>query len=212
MELREDLDHGPKVTLELTSPLSDPPALGDSNRYVEAALRRHPALAALTARADFLAAHETRLERELFPRVGLYGGIDAAPLSPIFGFVGLSIELPVAQRNQTERAVARRAREGVAMRLELEGHRLVREVVAAYGAYEARRLELATLVDRAIPAAARTLSLAEAGWLAGRFDLFRLLTAARDALRVRAHRIDALETVWMSYIELERAAGGEVTS
>jgi outer membrane protein TolC len=42
--------------------------------------------------------------------------------------------------------------------------------------------------------------------------VFRLLTATRDALRVRAHRIDALEAVWMSYIELERATGGEVRS
>jgi outer membrane protein TolC len=212
MELRDVLDLGPKVSLELTSQLSDPPALGDANRYVEAALRRHPALAALSARADLWAAHETRLRRELFPRVGLYGGVDASPLSPMFGVVGVTVELPFAQRNQTQRAVAERAREGVALRLELEGHRLVRQVVAAHEAYEARRLELVTLVDRAIPAAARTLSLAEAGWQAGRFDVFRLLTAARDALRVRAHRIDALEAVWMSYIELERASGGEVSS
>jgi outer membrane protein TolC len=212
MDLRDVLDLGPKVSLELTSTLSDPPVLGDSGRYVEAALRRHPALAALSARGDFLSAHQTRLERELFPRMGLYGGVDAAPLSPVYGIIGLSMELPFAQRNQTQRAVAQRARETVALRLEIEGHRLARRVVAAYDAYEARRVELVTLVERAIPAAARTLSLAEAGWQAGRFDVFRLLTAARDALRVRAHRIDALEAVWMSYIELERAAGGEVTS
>jgi outer membrane protein TolC len=212
MDLRDVLNLGPKVALELTSSLGDPPAVGEANRYVEAALKRHPQLAALSARGDFLSAHQTRLERELFPRVGVYGGVDAAPLSPMFGIVGLTIELPFAQRNQSQRAVAARAREGIAMRLDLEGHRLVRRVVAAYDAYEARKSELTTLVDRAIPAAARTLSLAEAGWQAGRFDLFRLLTAARDALRVRAHRIDALEAVWMSYIELERAAGGEVSS
>jgi cobalt-zinc-cadmium efflux system outer membrane protein len=212
MELRDVLALGPAALLELSSSLGEPPPLGEPRRYVEGAMKRHPSLAALSARGDFLASHEERLEREIFPRVGLYGGIDAAPLSPIFGVVGLSVELPVAQRNQTLRAVTARAREGIAARLEIESARLARRVVAAYEACEARRKELATLTERAVPAATRTLSLAEAGWQAGRFDVFRLLTATRDALRVRAHRIDALEAVWISYIELERAAGGEVRS
>jgi outer membrane protein TolC len=108
--------------------------------------------------------------------------------------------------------VTLRAREAISTRLELESHRLARRIIAAFGAYEARRLELTTLSERAVPAAARTLSLAEAGWQAGRFDVFRLLTATRDALRVRAQRVNALEAVWISYIELERAAGGGVPS
>jgi len=212
MELRDALDMPSKVALELTSALGDPPALSDEARYVDAALQRHPALAALGARGDLLTAHQARLERELFPKVGVYGGIDAAPLSPIFAIVGVSVELPVAQRNQTERAVTESAREGLATRRDIERRRLVRRVVEAYQSCEARRVELAHLVDRAVPAAARALSLAEAGWQAGRFDVFRLLTATRDALRVRAHRIDAVEAVWMSYIDLERASGGEVRS
>jgi cobalt-zinc-cadmium efflux system outer membrane protein len=212
MELRDVLDLPSEAPLELTSALADPPPLGNEARYVDLALQRHPALAALAARGDLLSAHQTRLERELFPRVGVYGGVDAAPLSPIFGIVGVSVELPVAQRNQTDRAVTESAREGLAARREIERRRLVRRVALAYEACEARRIELAHLVDRALPAAARALSLAEAGWQAGRFDVFRLLTATRDALRVRAHRIDALEAVWMSYIELERASGGEARS
>jgi cobalt-zinc-cadmium efflux system outer membrane protein len=212
MELRDTLDLGPTVALDLTSALSEPPALGDAERYVDAALHRHPALAALSARGELLSATQSRLERELFPRVGLYGGLDAAPLSPMFAVIGVSIELPVAQRNQTARAWTLRAREGLTLRMEIEGHRLVRRVVAAYDACEARRVELAHLTEQALPAAARTLSLAEAGWQAGRFDLFRLLTATRDALRVRSHRVDALEAVWISYIELQRAAGVEVSS
>jgi cobalt-zinc-cadmium efflux system outer membrane protein len=212
MDLRDTLDLGPTVALDLTSALAEPPALGNAERYVDAALHRHPALAALSARGELLSATQSRLERELFPRVGLYGGLDAAPLSPMFGIIGISIELPIAQRNQTARAWTLRAREGLTLRMELEGHRLVRRVVAAYDACEARRVELAHLTEQALPAAARTLSLAEAGWQAGRFDLFRLLTATRDALRVRSHRVDALEAVWISYIELQRAAGVEVSS
>jgi len=38
------------------------------------------------------------------------------------------------------------------------------------------------------------------------------LAAARDSLRVRASRIDAIEAAWVARIELERAVGGEVKS
>jgi outer membrane protein, heavy metal efflux system len=212
MELRDTLDLPATIGLELTSPVDEPPRLQDASFFVDRALQRHPALAALEARITLLDATQTRLEREIFPRVGFYVGVDAAPYSPMFGIVGASIELPVAQRNQGPRAVTARQREGVRMHLELEARRLSRGVVAAWNAYEARRLELERLTLRAVPAATRTLSFAEAGWQAGRFDLFRLLTAARDALRLRANRIDVLEAAWIARIELERAVGEEVRS
>jgi len=212
MDLRDALNLPPSLPLELTSPVVDPPELEDAARLVERAAKRHPELAALQARVMLLEATQTRLEKELFPRFSLYTGIDAAPVSPIYGIIGLTVELPVAQRNQGPLAMTARARETALTHLDLASRRLARDVVAAYQAYEARRLELSRLNDKAVPAAERTLSFAEAGWQAGRFDLFRLLTAARDALRVRATRIDVLEDAWMARIELERAVGGEVAS
>jgi outer membrane protein, heavy metal efflux system len=212
MDLRDALNLPPNMTLALTSPVTEPPQLENAARLLERAAKRHPNLAALQARVTLLDATQTRLEREVFPRVGLYTGIDAAPVSPIYGIIGLSVELPFAQRNQGPLAQAARARESVLTHLELESRRLAREIIAAYAAYESRRLELSRLTEKAIPAAERTLSFAEAGWQAGRFDLFRLLTAARDALRVRATRVTVLEEAWLARIELERAVGGEVSS
>jgi cobalt-zinc-cadmium efflux system outer membrane protein len=212
MDLRDALNLPPDIALALTSPVTEPPQLMDAARLVERAAKNHPQLAAIQARVTLLDATQARLEREVFPRVGLYTGIDAAPLSPVYGIIGLTVEIPVAQRNQGPLAMNARARETVITHLELEARRLAREVMAAYERYEARRLELSRLSDKAIPAAERSLSFAEAGWQAGRFDLFRLLTAARDALRVRATRIDVLEETWLARIELERAVGGEVGS
>jgi cobalt-zinc-cadmium efflux system outer membrane protein len=212
MDLRDVLDLGATVAVDLTSPVEEPPRLAEARVYVDRALQRHPTLAALHARVNHLDSTERRLEREVFPRVGVYAGVDAAPLSPVYGLLGLSVELPIAQRNQGPRAVTARTREGISTRLELEARRLSRQVVAAWNAYEARRQELERLTQSAMPAAARTLSFAEAGWQAGRFDLFRLLTAARDALRLRANRIDVLEAAWIARIELERAVGEEVAS
>jgi outer membrane protein TolC len=111
MDLRDALDLDAEVALVLTSPVVDPPALGEVAGLVQRALGAHPELKALQARVELLRATEARLEAEVFPRLGLYAGIDAAPLSPTYGVLGVSVELPVAQRNQGRRAVSARERE-----------------------------------------------------------------------------------------------------
>jgi cobalt-zinc-cadmium efflux system outer membrane protein len=212
MDLRDALDLGPYVALTLTSTVAEPPAVSDVSGLLQRALTKHPELKALKARVALWSATEERLSAEVFPRIGVYAGLDAAPLSPTFGVLGLSVELPVAQRNQQQRAVAARARERAEADVQLESRWLARAVIAALNSYESSRRELERLSARAIPAAERTLSFAEAGFQAGRFDVFRLLAAARDSLRARASRIDAIEAVWVARIELERAVGGEVES
>jgi cobalt-zinc-cadmium efflux system outer membrane protein len=210
MDLRDALDLDPRVLLVLTSPVADPPALGEVSRLVERALSTHPELKALKARIELLRATEARLSAEVFPRIGVYAAIDAAPLSPTYGVLGLSVELPVLQRNQGPRAVSARERESAEAELGLEARLLARSVNAALSSYDASRRELERLSSRAVPAAERTLAFAEAGFAAGRFDVFRLLAAARDSLRIRAKRIDAIEAAWLARVELERAVGGEL--
>jgi cobalt-zinc-cadmium efflux system outer membrane protein len=210
MDLRDALDLDPETRLVLTSPVVDPPALGEVSRLVERALGTHPELKALKARIELLRATEARLSAEVFPRIGVYAAIDAAPLSPTYGVLGLSVELPVLQRNQGPRAVSARERESAEAELGLEARLLARSVNAALSSYDASRRELERLSSRAVPAAERTLAFAEAGFAAGRFDVFRLLAAARDSLRIRAKRIDAIEAAWLARVELERAVGGEL--
>jgi len=212
MDLRDALDLASDVPLTLTSSVMDLPQVDDVNALLQRALTSHPELKAIQARVAMWSATEERLRAELFPKVGFYAGVDAAPLSPTYGVLGLSVELPVAQRNQGLRAQSARARESAEADLDLEARLLQRAVMAALGSYESSRRELDRLSSQAVPAAERTLSFAEAGFQAGRFDVFRLLAAARDSLRVRASRIDAIEAAWVARIELERAVGGEVKS
>ena len=212
MDLRDALDLGSEVALILTSPVVELPPVGEVNALLQRALTTHPELKAIQARVALWSATEERLRAEVFPRLGFYAGIDAAPLSPTYGVLGLSVELPVAQRNQGLRAQSARARESAEADLDLEARLLSRAVVSALNSYESSRRELERLSTQAVPAAERTLSFAEAGFQAGRFDVFRLLAAARDSLRVRASRIDAIEAAWIARIELERAVGGEVKS
>jgi outer membrane protein TolC len=211
MSLRDALDLDARAALSLTTPIEEPPALAPADVYLRRALANHPELDVVRARVRRLDATRERLERERVPRVGLYTGLDAAPLSPMFGLVGVNVELPFAQRNQGPLAVAARDREAQQNQLELIARRLSRDVLIAVRAYEARRDELATMNNLAIPAAQRSLHLAEEGWLAGRFDLFRLTTAARDAARIRSTRIATLEAAWNELIALERAVGGKLS-
>jgi len=211
MNLRDALDLDARAPLALTTAIEDPPALGPSEVYLSTALAKHPALQTVKARVRLLDATRERLERERVPRVGVYAGVDAAPQSPIYGLLGVSVELPFAQRNQGPLAVVGRNREAETFQLELLARRLSRDVIIAVRAYDARRDELATMNRLALPAAERSLHLAEEGWLAGRFDLFRLTTAARDAARIRSNRIDILEAAWTELIALERAVGGSLS-
>lgn len=212
MDLRDALDLESDVPLTLTSSVIELPQVDEVNALLQRALTAHPELKAIQARVALWSATEERLRKEIFPRVGFYAGVDSAPLSPTYGVLGLSVELPVAQRNQGLRAQSARARESAEADLALEARLLRRAVLAALGSYESSRRELDRLSSQAVPAAERTLSFAEAGFQAGRFDVFRLLAAARDSLRVRASRIDAIEAAWVARIELERAVGGEVKS
>lgn len=208
MELRDALDLPPDAPILLTSDLGDPPPAPPDAVLAQRAQAARPELGELRTRVAVLDATDNRLGKEAFPRVGLYGGVDAAPVSPIFGFIGVSVELPVAQRNQGPRARVARERDLEETRLEIEGRRIGREVLAVRAAYESRRAELRVIADQAVPAAERTLSLVETGWRAGRFDVFRVTSAARDLARVRAQRLDALEGSWLERGALDRAVGG----
>lgn len=210
MALRDGLDIAASAPLELTTAVEEPPPLAAESTYLAAARKHHPELVVSAARERSLLATRERLERETFPRLGLYAGIDSAPKSPAFGVLGVSGELPVAQRNQGPRAVVAAELETERARRELRVRQIEREVTEAYSAHERRRRELTLLTRDGLPAALRSFELAEAGWQAGRFDWFRVALAARDLVELRAQRIEALAALWAQRIVLARAQGGDV--
>lgn len=208
MQLRDLLDLPAGTALEVSAETAvpqPPPPLEALLRHAEKA---RPELAAIRSHLQLLEATATRLEREVAPRVGIFGTYDTSPHSATFIALGASVELPVAQRNQGPLAVNMRERESDHARLELELRRIDREVAATRAAYESRRAELRALADEAVPAAERNLLLIETGWRSGRFDIFRVTSAARDLVRMKAMQLDALEAAWVERIALERAAGG----
>lgn len=208
MELRETVDVPPDQTLALPTPLEAPTEPPDEQTLVRRALAVRPELKTIRKRVSWLDATDERLRAELFPKLAVYLGIDAAPLSPVFGVAGVSVELPFIHRNQGLRARTKAARDTEIEREQLEARRIARAVVVLRSAYERHRAELNVLVVSALPAAERTLALVEAGWRSGRFDIFRLATAARDLNRLRGLRLDALEAAWINRVALDYATGG----
>lgn len=205
--LRDVLDLASTQAVVLTTPLEEPPPPPDREPLLRRAIESRPELAQIRARLAYLDARYDRLGKERFPKIGGYVGVDASPANPMFGILGLSIELPVAQRNSGPRALTEATRATETERQELQARRILREVSALHAAYESRRAELKLIETTSVPAAERTLELVEIGWLAGRFDMFRVATAARDVARVRSARLDALQGAWLARIALDRAAG-----
>jgi len=206
--LRDILDLASTQPVVLTTPLEEPPPPPDREQLLRRAIDTRPELVQIRARLAYLDARYERLGKERFPKIGGYVGVDASPANPMFGILGLSIELPIAQRNSGPRALTEAARGTEMERQELQARRILREVSALHAAYESRRSELKLIETTSVPAAERTLELVEVGWLAGRFDMFRVATAARDVARIRSARLEALEGAWMARIALDRAAGG----
>lgn len=203
------LDLSPGARLQLTTPVDRLPAVPGREALPVRAASAHPAVAALEARAALHGATLERLEREIAPTVGVYAGVDAAPASPVFGLVGLSVEMPLFQRNQGPRAIASAERETETRRADLRARALARDALALRDAYEARRASVDHLDERAVPLAERRLALVEEGFRLGRFDVFRVSVARDELNRTRNLRLAALAAAWQTWVALERALGGE---
>ena len=207
MELRETLDLEATRPIELTTALPDPPNIEDKDAAVATALTSRPELGVIRSRVSLLDVSDERLAKEAFPKTGFYVGVDSSPSSVPFGIVGVSVELPVAQRNQGPRAMVAESRASELVGLSLSSRRIAREVLATRAAYSARVAELKVLDDDAVPAAERTFQLVEQGWRAGRLDIFRVSSAARDLASVRDRRLSVLEAAWTERIALAGAMG-----
>ncbi|MCU0695317.1 MAG: TolC family protein [Myxococcaceae bacterium] len=205
--LRQVLDLPADEPIDVEPAFREPTDVGTEDELVTRAIDRRPELASVKARLSLLETIDSRLFREGLPRLSYNLGFDAAPASPVFGYAGLGVELPV-QRNQGPRAVAQAQRETERVRLETELRRVRRDVAATRKSYLSRLSQLGTLTKDAVPAAERNEDLVEEGWKAGRFDIFRLTAATRELNRVRRERLETLLSAWADYVELQRASGG----
>jgi outer membrane protein, heavy metal efflux system len=194
--------------LHLTTTAARPPPAPSIETLLAYALEHRPDFLVMRSRLSLLSATDERLRREARPKLGVTAGLDASPLSPMFGIVGLSIELPLAQRNQGPRALVAAERYTEELRLEIERRRLDFDLRATMAGYQARVAELDQLTKDGIPAAEQRLQLVETGWRSGRFDIFRLTTAARELVQMKATRLTLLQELWAERASVVVLTGG----
>lgn len=201
----------PHARLRLESHQAEPPTL-------PAAQQQLPTLHALaeSERADLLAIKRqqrslltdgSRLRREVVPNLVLsFDWQRDLPGQEFFGGT-IGITLPVWNRNQgplaqlTASELLRRADE------RLLRTRIFGEVSLAHRKLELLRAQVGEFKKDVLPPAERNIDLLRRGWQAGKFDLFRVITASRELAETRLRLLDLLESLWLAAIELERAVG-----
>jgi outer membrane protein, heavy metal efflux system len=202
------LGFGPETSLALTTPLGEPKLPERSvARMIEAAKARREELRALDATRSELDATLIRLRKEIVPNPTVFA--DLARQTPRQTYLGggIGIALPVFRRNQGELSVVAAERAWTEDERRLWEHEMAIEVARTARSLAAHRSEVGIWRDTVVPAADAALDLVTRGWQAGKFDVFRVIQAAREAAIARRKQIEVTGMLWFDAIELDRVTG-----
>jgi cobalt-zinc-cadmium efflux system outer membrane protein len=154
----------------------------------------HPRLVVAHARVDQARADLEAARRAPFSGLEATVGtrrFEDAPGADRAWVIGLSMPLPVWDRNEAGIAEARAALQGA----ELDAERLTRDLAAgretAQAELEAARLEADALLTSGLPAAASAARLAAQGYEAGRLSLLERLDAERAWVQTQEQLVSA---------------------
>ncbi|MBC8132050.1 MAG: TolC family protein [Deltaproteobacteria bacterium] len=197
----------PGTALELTSPLATPTTPLPLATLLSHAQERRAELRVIESSQGMLDAAVVRLRREAVPNPTLFLDLQRDLPGQIYVGAGIALPLPVWRRNQGELAMARAERG----RLQEEGDVTTREIAAeverAYRAALAHAQMAAVAQNEILPAAEAGVDLVTQGWRAGKFDLFRVIQASREASDARRGQLESLGAVWEATIAVDRATG-----
>jgi cobalt-zinc-cadmium efflux system outer membrane protein len=194
--------------LVLSTPLALPAQVSSPLApLLDLARARRAELKTLDEQRSQLDAAVVRLRREIVPNPTLY--VDFARQQPGQTYLGggLALSIPVWRRNQGELAQVRAERDLLDGEREIIERTIGVEVERALRTTVARRVEAELWEREIVPAAEATVELVQQGWRAGKFDLFRVIQASRDAGEARRRQLELLGALWQASIELDRATG-----
>ncbi|MEW6487318.1 MAG: TolC family protein [Thermodesulfobacteriota bacterium] len=142
------------------------------------------------------------------PDLTLSGGLRAVGAGDeVTGLVGVSLPLPLFDRNQGGVGEARAGLNKA--RAEARGAllRLRAELAAAYQEAETAQVEAQTLTERLLPDAEAAFEAVREGYRLGKFDLQRLLDVQRAVVEARTQLLDAQEVYHLARTRLARLTG-----
>lgn len=175
---------------------------------------RRPAYRALGLQGERWGAEERAAQRLRLPSAQVTGGLkrSGAPGAADTGFVvGASVSVPLFDRGQAQAARAAAAR----ARLEAERRALAARIAAEVHAASSAAAGARALADRyrddAVSRAEELVAIADAAYEEGEFGILELLDAHRVRLRANLRALDLSASARRAAIELDRAAGREMT-
>jgi len=193
--------------IALTPEIGQPPAAPPLGGLITQARLRRNELRVLAASHDEVDATIVRLRREVVPSPTFFLDLQRDLPGQLYLGGGLALPLPVWRRNQGELAVARAERERLDADTSVTEREIDAEVERAYHGLAANAQIVAAVERDVLPAAESAVELITQGWRAGKFDLFRVIQASREASEARRNQLESLGALWQAAIAVDRATG-----
>lgn len=175
----------------------------DPDRVREAVLTYHPQARSARVGVERAQAAVKRAEAEPIPNVSVYAGyIRQFENRSHDGAVGVSMPVPVWNRNQGN---IRAAQAELGMAIQTVGqteNELAARVAAAYQTYASARERAAVYQKELIPRAEETYRLSLTAFKGGQFDYLRVIQAQRAIAEARLELNKSLGEAWRAAAEL----------
>ena len=197
----------PGALLELTSAIDRPAAPPELVVLIARARTLRAELKVLGASRRAVETMLVRLRREAIPSPTLFLDLQRDLPGQLYVGGGIALPLPLWRRNQGERAVAQAERDRRDAETRITEREIDGEVERAHGILAAQADILAGLERDVLPAAESAVTLTTEGWRAGKFDLFRVIQASREASDARRSQLESLGALWDAAIAVDRAVG-----
>jgi len=121
--------------------------------------------------------------------------------------VGLSVPLPLFNRNQGKLGAALRRTDKAQDELAAVQASATSELASAYARYDVARNEVTLLRQDVLPNASSAYALTLRGFEYGKFSFLEVLDAQRTLFQSRSRQWNAVLEAWRAYADIERLAG-----
>ena len=209
LELVGEPDYERAGRLEVNNQLQTPKVELNLAALKESALVNRPDLKVAAAEVS-LAESTIKLERsrakgEVTPYVGYKRvGVDNTVLA------GVTVPLPLGNRNQTGIARAEAQQKVAETNLSLTRNRALAEVEAAYRAYETAREQVRAYETGLLSQADESREIQLGAYQEGAAELIALIDAQRTRTEIRANYYRAIFDYYTSIFQLELATGTDI--
>jgi cobalt-zinc-cadmium efflux system outer membrane protein len=187
-----------------------PPA---SEEELASELARNPDLARWETETALRKAGLDAARSLAVPDLTLSGGVRSVGAGDVVtGLAGVSLPLPLFDRNQGGIGAARAELDKSRAQAQAARLRLRAELAATYREAEGARAEALTLAEHLLPDAEAAFEAVREGYRLGKFDLQRLLDAQRTVVEARTQLLDAQEAFHLAETRLARLTGRLLSS